>query len=111
MAHAKRIPPIKIKVDIRGYNFLVEILSIHAERNDERLSKKSGKLKDKLLRYAVPFETEDKETLIDVRFYNNEAEDLIEILFSSIDEFEVSANYFEVLLKVRESIHKEKSEE
>ena len=80
MAHAKRIPPIKIKVDIRSYNFLVEILSIHAERNDERLSKKSGKLKDKLLRYAVPFETEDKETLIDVRFYNNEAEDLIEIL-------------------------------
>ena len=59
----------------------------------------------------VSFETEDKETLIDVRFYNNEAEDLIEILFSSIDEFEVSANYFEVLLKVRESIHKEKSEE
>ena len=65
MAHAKRIPPIKIKVDIRSYNFLVEILSIHAERNDERLSKKSGKLKDKLLRYAVPFETEDKETLIE----------------------------------------------
>ena len=44
MAHAKRIPPIKIKVDIRGYNFLVEILSIHAERNDERLSKKNSSI-------------------------------------------------------------------
>ena len=111
MTYSKRIPPIKIKVDIRGYNFLVEILSIHAERDNERLAKKSSKLKDKLLRYSVPFETEEKETLIDVRFYPNEAEDLIEILFNSIDEFEVSTNYFEVLLKVRESIQKEKSEE
>ena len=43
MTYSKRIPPIKIKVDIRGYNFLVEILSIHAERDNERLAKKSGK--------------------------------------------------------------------
>ena len=64
-----------------------------------------------LVNEELPFETEEKETLIDVRFYPNEAEDLIEILFNSIDEFEVSTNYFEVLLKVRESIHKEKSEE
>ena len=48
MTYSKRIPPIKIKVDIRGYNFLVEILSIHAERDNERLAKKSSKLKDKL---------------------------------------------------------------
>ena len=81
MAHAKRIPPIKIKVDIRSYNFLLEILSIHAEREDEFLAKKSSKMKDKLLRYSVPFETEDKGTLIDIRFYPNEAEDLIYILF------------------------------
>ncbi|MBQ8424458.1 MAG: hypothetical protein IJY25_00180 [Bacilli bacterium] len=111
MAHAKRKPPIKMKADIRGYNFLVEILSIHAERDNEKLSNKASKLKDKILRYSVPFETEDKDTLIDIRFYNNEAEDLIEILFNSIDEFEVNANYFEVLLKVRESIQKENREE
>lgn len=104
MAYSKRIPPIKIKVDIRSFNFLVEILSIHAEREDEVLAKKSSKMKDKLLRYSVPFETEEKGTLIDIRFYPNEAEDLIYILFNSIDEFEVNTNYYEVLLKVRESL-------
>ena len=49
--------------------------------------------------------------MVDIRFYNNEIVDLFYILFYGIkDIIPVRTNYFEVLLKVREKIKNEKTE-
>ncbi|MBE5805991.1 MAG: hypothetical protein E7313_04690 [Clostridiales bacterium] len=107
MAHKRRRPPFHLKFNIRSFNFLLEILSIYIEREDELLKEKADKLKTKLLRYSIPYETEQKEELVYIRLFQNEAEDLVYILFNSIDEFEVETNYYEVLVKVRESLKKD----
>ena len=39
--------------------------------DDEKISKKSSKIKDKLLKYSVPT-TEDGTEMVDIRFYNND---------------------------------------
>ena len=107
----KRKPLIKIKMDIRSFNFLLEILSIHSEKEDDMdITVKASKLKEELLRYSIPFKNEENKILINIRFYPDEAEDLIYILFNSIDEFEVSTDYYKVLLKVRESLIKKLNE-
>jgi hypothetical protein len=110
MAYAKRTPPIKMKVDIDSFNLLVELVNRYTEVDDERISVKSTKMKDKLLRYSVPIEDDEKGTIIDIRLFNNEAEDLIYMLFNNVPNIEIKANYFDVLLKVREEIKNKRAE-
>ena len=93
MAYSKRIPPIKIKLNVDEYNKLLEILE------------------DKLLRYSVPITEEDGTTIVDMRFYNNEIVDLFMILFYEIGNIPINTNYYEVLLSVREKIKKSKMSE
>ena len=72
-------------------------------------SKKSSKLKEKLLRYSVPIINENEEIKVDIRLYNNEIVDLFYILFYGIEDMiSVETNYFDVLLQVREKIKEEK---
>ncbi|MBP3920905.1 MAG: hypothetical protein IKR57_00475 [Bacilli bacterium] len=111
MAYSKRIPPIKIFLNVEEFNKLVDVLNTMSTCNEEKLEKKSIKLKDKLLRYSVPITNENEEQMVDIRFYNNEITDLFYILFFGIENMiDVETNYFEVLLKVREKIKEEKME-
>jgi hypothetical protein len=110
MAYQKRIPPIKIILDIESFNQLVETISIFSENPlNEKIQAKATKLKEKLLRYSVP-RTEENDTEIDIRFYPNEAEDLINMLIANIKDIEINTNYYEVLLKVREETKKKYNE-
>jgi len=109
MAFQKRIPPIKIKLNVDEFNKLIEILSNMTNEEDENISNKSSKLKDKLLRYTVPITKDDGNTVLDIRFYNNEITDLFYILFYRIkDMISVETDYFDVLIKVREKIKEQK---
>lgn len=109
MAFQKRIPPIKIKLNVDEFNKLIEILSNMTNEKDENISNKSSKLKDKLLRYTVPITENDENTVLDIRFYNNEITDLFYILFYRIkDMISVETDYFDVLIKVREKIKEQK---
>lgn len=109
MAFQKRIPPIKIKLNVDEFNKLIEILSNMTNEEDENISDKSSKLKDKLLRYTVPITEDDGNTVLDIRFYNNEITDLFYILFYRIkDMISVETDYFDVLIKVREKIKYQK---
>lgn len=111
MAYSKRIPPIKVKLNVDDFNKLIETLENMIDCDNEYYSNKSSKIKDKLLRYSVPINDENEETMVDIRFYNNEIVDLFYILFYGIkDIIPVRTNYFEVLLKVREKIKNEKTE-
>lgn len=111
MAYSKRIPPIKIKLSINEFNILVETLTNMMDCGNESISKKSEKMKDKLLRYSVPIIEENVDTIVDIRCYPNEMVDLFYILFYGIADIveDVKTNYFDVLMKVREKISNEKA--
>ena len=111
MAYSKRIPPIKIKLNVDEYNKLLEILENMIDSDNGNYSNKSSKMKDKLLRYSVPITEEDGTTIVDMRFYNNEIVDLFMILFYEIGNISINTNYYEVLLSVREKIKKSKMSE
>ena len=110
MAYSKRIPPIKIKLNVDEFNKLVEVLNNMIDYENERIAQKSSKMKDKLLRYSVPITEEDGIEMVDMRFYNNEITDLFYVLFYGIENIsDVETNYFEVLVKVREKIKENKT--
>ena len=109
MAYSKRIPPIKIKLNVDEFNKLVEVLNNMIDYENERIAQKSSKMKDKLLRYSVPITEEDGTEMVDMRFYNNEITDLFYVLFYGIENMiSIETNYFDVLVRVREKIKEEK---
>lgn len=110
MAYSKRIPPIKIKLNVDEFNKLVEVLNNMIDYEDERIAQKSSKMKDKLLRYSVPITEEDGTEMVDMRFYNNEITDLFYVLFYGIENMiSIETNYYDVLVRVREKIKENKT--
>ena len=110
MAYSKRIPPIKIKLNVDEFNKLVEVLNNMIDYEDERIAQKSSKMKDKLLRYSVPITEEDGIEMVDMRFYNNEITDLFYVLFYGIENMiSIETNYYDVLVRVREKIKENKT--
>lgn len=109
MAYSKRIPPIKVKLNVNEFNKLVKILNNMIDFEDEKISQKSSKIKDKLLRYSVPIKEDDGIEMVDMRFYNNEITDLFYILFYGVEDIiTIETNYYDVLIKVREKLKEEK---
>lgn len=112
MAYSKRIPPIKIKLNVEEFNKLVEVLNNMIDYDVETISKKATKMKDKLLRYSVPITEEDGTEIVDMRFYNNEITDLFYVLFYGIENMiSIETNYYDVLVRVREKIKEDKANE
>lgn len=103
MPYQRRIPPVKVELTIGKFNYLIEMLTRYLNDENERIKNLSTKPKEKLLRYSIPRETEENETFIDVRFYPNEASEIIYMLIVNAEEIPVDTNYYEVLLKVREA--------
>ena len=106
MAYKTKTPPIRIVLNVDGFNSLIEYLTLSEQDIDNEMSKKAIKIKEKLLKYTVPFETDTNEQKVDIRFFVNEVVDLITILVNSTLLANVSADYYSVLLKVRESLKK-----
>ena len=77
MPYQKRIPPVKVELSIEKFNLLVEMLTRYTEMSDERVAQLATKMKDKLLRYSIPRTEEEQETKVDIRFYPNEASEII----------------------------------
>ena len=109
MAYSKRIPPIKIKLNVDDYNKLVQILDNMIDCGNEYYSNKCSKMKDKLLRYSVPFKEEDGTEIVDMRFYNNEMVDLFMIFFFGVGDIDIHTNFYDVLVRVREKIKEDKT--
>lgn len=103
MPYQRRIPPVKVELTIEKFNYLIEMLTRYSNDENERIKNLSTKLKEKLLRYSIPRETEENETFIDIRFYPNEASEIIYMLIVNAEEIPVETNYYKVLLKVREA--------
>ena len=111
MPYQKRIPPVKVELSIEKFNLLVEMLTRYTQMSDERVAQLATKMKDKLLRYSIPRTEEGQDTKVDIRFYPNEASEIIYMLIYNVDDLDISANYFEVLQKVREAKKQEMNNE
>lgn len=106
MAYSTKIPSIKVKASIDKFNRLVEILNIQSVNNDEHISNKSAKLKNKLLKFSVPKE-DDEGKFVDIRFYQNEILDIFKIVFDVIkDEIDPEEDYYQILLEARSQFTK-----
>lgn len=108
MAYKMKTPPIRIVLSVGGFNSLLEYLSMVEQDSNNEMNKKAFRLKEKLLKYTVPFETETNEEMVDIRFFVNEVIDVITILVNSTLITNVSADYYSVLCKVRESLKNSK---
>lgn len=103
MPYQSRTPAIRLTVDVDIFNCLLERLSRNESVDDEVFKAKATKLKDKLLAFSVPRTDEDGKSIIDIRFFPNEASFLIEqLLVSNLPE-EISTDFYSVLVKVREA--------
>lgn len=111
MPYQKRIPPVKVELSIEKFNLLVEMLTRYTQMSNERVAQLATKMKDKLLRYSIPRTEEEQDTKVDIRFYPNEASEIIYMLIYNVEDLEISTNYFEVLQKVREAKKQEMNNE
>lgn len=104
MAYVKRVPPIKLVLTIKEYNHLIGILTENIEEVEEIGNKEIATLtKEKLLKFSIPHENCLNAKEIDVRLYLNEAADIITQLLLYIAKRTKEVDYYQVLLKVRES--------
>lgn len=111
MSYQKRIPPVKVELNIEKFNLLLEMLTRYTQMSNERVAQLAAKMKDKLLRYSIPRVDETEETIVDIRFYPNEASEIIYMLVYNVNNIDINTNYFEVLQKVRETRKQETSNE
>jgi hypothetical protein len=97
-----KTPPVKVVVDKDYFNMLIQVLvTTEKIEVDEKEKNRVRKLKEKILTYSVPKE-EDGTTLIDIRFFVNEASTLIsKLMFLFESRIEIEADYYSVLEKVR----------
>ena len=98
MAYVKRIPPIKLVLTVKEYNILIGILTKNIESDNLATI-----TKEKLLKYSIPREENDKIE-IDLRLYINEAADIISELLKYESNKTKEIDYYQVLLKVRETV-------
>ena len=105
-----KTPPIKVVLDKRYYNMLIQSLITNERITDGQFSEIANRLKTKLLTYSVPKEEVDNIT-IDIRLYNNEAARLIEqLLFLYEQNVKVDSDYYSALVKIREERKKQREE-
>lgn len=99
MPFQKRMPGIKLTLDRMLFNQLINALDFNINLNveDENLSMIASKLKDKLLKYSVPRVSDDNLEFVDVRFFPNEAADMIWQLLVLSDKNN-EADYYSILL-------------
>ncbi len=111
MAYTKRIPPIKLVLTKKEYNNLIEIFTrCITDAKEEEIKQLANQTKEKLLKYSIPREKDDKSIEIDTRLYINEAADIISLLLSYLESKIKEIDYYQVLLKVRENLNNIDSE-
>lgn len=105
MAYQSRTPSVKLTLENKLFNQLVNILNINAQvgLEEENFSVIAEKLKNKLLTYSVPRTNDDGINFVDVRFFPNEASDMIWQLLIRAEKNESTEDYYSILIQNREN--------
>lgn len=102
----KKLPPIRLVVSNEYFNKLVSL----ADSNDELdflNDSKSKNLYDKLMKYTF---LQDNEQ-VELRFFPQEASEVILLLLCNLEEVKVSKNYYEELIQARQIYKAKKMKE
>lgn len=104
MPYSTRKPSVQLTIDTDFFNKLVSILNFNNATNieDENFSAVADKLKNKLLRYSVPRVNDEGKEFVDVRFFPNEAGDMIWQLLAWGNDINIEEDYFSILKQNRE---------
>lgn len=105
MSHLTRKPSVQLSLDKSAFNKLISILDFNIDIDIEEgtFSKSAEKLKNKLLKYSVPRIDDNNLDFIDVRFFPNEASDMIWQLLVLTEKKENNIDYYSELIKNREN--------
>ena len=105
MAYQSRTPSVKLTLENEWFNQLVSILNANYNigLEDENFSQIAEKLKNKLLTYSVPRTNDDGIQFVDVRFFPNEASDMIwQLLLRAEKNIDIE-DYYSTLIQNREN--------
>ena len=105
MTYEARKPSSKLVLEKELFNQLIYILdkNIQVNLEEENFSKIAEKLKSKLLSYSVPRTDENGINYVDVRFFPNEASDMIWQLLIQAEKNGMIEDYYSTLIKNREN--------
>jgi len=106
MAYQSRTPSVKLTLENELFNQLVSILNANSNigLEEENFSQIAEKLKNKLLTYSVPRTNDEGIQFVDVRFFPNEASDMIwQLLLLAGKYIEVDNDYYSSLIQNREN--------
>jgi len=104
MSWQSKSPSIRLSIDKGLFNKLMSVLDFNISLNieEENFSSTANKLKEKLMTYSVPRTNEEtNEEFVDVRFFPNEAGNMIWQLLSRTSSYIENEDYYNVLLEKR----------
>ena len=95
-----KTPSIRLTLNKALFNKLLSILdnNINLEIENSDISKIAEKMKEKLLTYSVPRLDEDNTEFVDVRFYPNEASNMIYQILVSNNKEDKNDDYYSILI-------------
>ena len=97
MSFEQRKPNISLRITDESFNILIEVLKRNlAFECDKSLSENAQKLIDKLMTYSRPFTDEKDRECVVIRFFPNEAKDVVWQLLvrNGVQMNEVETNYY-----------------
>ena len=94
----KVVGDVALTIARDNFNNLVTALEENAQSDDPNFSEQADKLIDKLLRFSRPFIDTDEQEWVDIRFFSNEASNMIWQLFVRADSLlDGSTDYYNQL--------------
>ncbi len=108
MGYEKKSPSIKLLISRELFDKLVGLIEMNMNLaiDDEKFSITAEKIMNKLLTYSIPKVENDME-YVDVRFFPNEASDLIWQLLIQNDRKIEKKDYYSILMENREKLRSE----
>lgn len=102
MSWQSKSPSIRLSIDKSLFNKLMSVLDFNISLNieEENFSSIASKLKEKLMTYSVP-RINDNTEFVDVRFFPNEAGNMIWQLLSRASSYIENEDYYNTLLENR----------
>lgn len=102
MSWQSKSPSIKLSIDKSLFNKLMSVLDFNISLNveEENFSSIASKLKEKLMTYSVPrINDKDNAEFVDVRFFPNEAGNMIWQLLTRASSYIEKEDYYNRLLE------------
>lgn len=100
MIYTKNLPQVKICLDQKEFNILLELISNGINDENKIIKDKSIMIKDKLLKYSTLSKVNENKIEINGLFYIKEITDILEVIIMT-SKVSVTENYCNKLEKLQ----------